>query len=386
MRIAFYAPLKPPTHPVPSGDRRMARLLMAALERANHRVELASRFRAWDGSGDPVRQQELADMGSHLARTLVRRYRDMAADARPELWFTYHLYYKAPDWLGPAVADAFDIPYVVAEASHAGKRAGGQWARGHAAAVAAIARADAIINLNPADIGGVTDVAQPSVIIVMLKPFLDGADLAAAAGRREALRAAAAARYDLDPTVPWLLTVAMMREGDKHASYRVLAEALARLKSEAWRLIVVGDGPARAVVEALFAAAAPKRVRLLGARHPEELADIYAAADLYVWPAINEAYGMTLLEAQAAGLPVVAGASGGVPTIVAADRSGILTPPGDADAFASAVRRLLTDGPKRRRMGEAAKETIACEHDIAAAAAVLDRTVRDAANRHRRLH
>ncbi|WP_035670480.1 hypothetical protein [Azospirillum brasilense] len=48
MRIAFYAPLKSPTHPVPSGDRRMARLLMAALERAGHAVTLASTLRSWD--------------------------------------------------------------------------------------------------------------------------------------------------------------------------------------------------------------------------------------------------------------------------------------------------------------------------------------------------
>src|SRR5215468_5087293 len=101
MRIAFYAPLKPPTHPVPSGDRRVARLLMAAFGRANHRVELASRFRSRDGVGDPVRQQALAELGHHLARRLARQYQARPPAERPELWFTYHVYYKAPDWLGP---------------------------------------------------------------------------------------------------------------------------------------------------------------------------------------------------------------------------------------------------------------------------------------------
>ena len=46
MHVAFYAPMKPPDHPVPSGDRRMARLLMQALAHAGHRVVLASRFRS----------------------------------------------------------------------------------------------------------------------------------------------------------------------------------------------------------------------------------------------------------------------------------------------------------------------------------------------------
>src|SRR6202008_5084540 len=70
MRIAFYAPLKPPTHPVPSGDRRMARLLMAALARANHQVRLASRFRSREGEGDPGRQASLARIGEHTADRL----------------------------------------------------------------------------------------------------------------------------------------------------------------------------------------------------------------------------------------------------------------------------------------------------------------------------
>ncbi|HJS32647.1 MAG TPA: glycosyltransferase family 1 protein, partial [Alphaproteobacteria bacterium] len=48
MRIVFYAPLKPPDHPVPSGDRRMAQLLIAACESAGHEVELAARFRSYE--------------------------------------------------------------------------------------------------------------------------------------------------------------------------------------------------------------------------------------------------------------------------------------------------------------------------------------------------
>jgi len=385
MRIAFYAPLKPPTHPVPSGDRRMARLLMAALGRANHRVELASRFRSRDGTGDPARQQALADLGQHMARRLIRQYEARAAAERPALWFTYHLYYKAPDWLGPAVSAALDIPYVVAEVSHAGKRADGAWAVGHAGAAAAIAQADAIINLNPADVAGLAGVADPHAILVMLKPFIDGADFAAAANRRDALRKDLAQRFGLDGEKPWLLAVAMMREGDKLASFRLLATALERVRDRSWQLLVVGDGPARAAVEAALAPLGRARVHYAGRRLAEELPQFYAPADLLVWPAINEAYGMALLEAQAAGVPVVAGATGGVPTVVAGDRTGLLTVPGDAGDFAAAVRALLDDPARRRKMGEAAKELIAEEHDIGTAARILDRAVHDAANRHRRL-
>jgi hypothetical protein len=384
MRIAFYAPLKPPTHPVPSGDRRMARLLMAALSRANHRVELASRFRSRDGAGDPRRQQALADLGKHMADRLIRHYQARPETEWPDLWFTYHLYYKAPDWLGPAVADALDIPYVVAEASHANKRASGPWAIGHAGAAAAVGRAEAIISLNPNDMVGLAGVTAADAILVMLKPFLDGADFAAAANRRTELRADIAKRFALDIAVPWLLTVAMMRDGDKLSSYQVLSSALGMLRDRPWQLLVVGDGPARPAVEAALTGLGRGRVHFAGARLPDELPGFYAPADLLVWPAINEAYGMTLLEAQAAGVPVVAGATGGVPTIVANDRTGLLTPPGDAAAFATAVRALLDDPDRRLRMGETARELVAEDHDIGTAARILDRTMQDAVNRHRR--
>jgi hypothetical protein len=72
-RIAFYAPLKPPDHPVASGDRAMARSLIAALRLAGHDVEIASRFRSFD-AGDPARQKRLQNVGQRLAERLVRRY------------------------------------------------------------------------------------------------------------------------------------------------------------------------------------------------------------------------------------------------------------------------------------------------------------------------
>src|SRR5579862_219627 len=103
MRIAFYAPLKPPDHPTPSGDRRIAQLFLAALRAAGHEPFPASHLRSYDGAGDPVRQARLADLGERQAARLLARWRREPGDA-PDLWFTYHLYYKAPDWLGPGVS------------------------------------------------------------------------------------------------------------------------------------------------------------------------------------------------------------------------------------------------------------------------------------------
>jgi glycosyltransferase involved in cell wall biosynthesis len=384
MRIAFYAPLKPPTHPVPSGDRRVARLLMAALARANHHVTLASRFRSREGEGDQARQESLARIGQHTADRLVAQYRAGPPERRPEAWFTYHLYYKAPDFLGPRVSTALDIPYLVAEASHAPKRATGPWAKFHEAAQGAIAKADAIFSLNPVDVELLKGVAAPDALLIALKPFLDGADFAAAGMRRDGIRADFSRRFNLALDQPWLLTVAMMRDGDKYSSYRVLAQALQKLTDIPWQILIVGDGPARPRVEEALQPLQRERVRFAGARTPQELPDFYAATDLFAWPAINEAYGMSLLEAQAAGLPVVAGAVGGVPFIVEHEQSGLLTPPGDSDSFAAALRGLLRDAARRRIMGDRALETVANHHDVASASATLDSTLRDVVARRRR--
>src|SRR5687767_4199513 len=116
----------------------MARLLMAALEHAGHEVTLASTYRSWDAGTLPSPHERLATLGAKLAARLTERLRA----APPDLWFTYHLYHKAPDWLGPAVAKSLGIPYVIAEASYAPKQAGGPFNLGHKAAGNAIAQAD----------------------------------------------------------------------------------------------------------------------------------------------------------------------------------------------------------------------------------------------------
>src|SRR5258705_996076 len=148
MRIAFYAPLKPPDHPIPSGDRRVAQLFLAALRLAGHDAFVASRFRSYEGHGDLIRQVRLAALGARLAGRFLRRCHK-APETAPELWFTYHLYHKAPDWLGPVIADALGIPYVVAEASDAPKQAFGEWAARRGASKRAIRPADPGIGVNP---------------------------------------------------------------------------------------------------------------------------------------------------------------------------------------------------------------------------------------------
>lgn len=407
MKVAFYAPLKAADHPVPSGDRTIARLLLAALERAGGtrgwEVEVASRFRSFDGAGDADRQARLREIGARIAVRLADACRERPADRRPSLWFTYHLYHKAPDWLGPAVSERLGIPYVVAEASHAPKQARGTWRIGHEAAAEAIRRADAILALNRDDVAGVRQVARDGSRIVVLPPFLgprggisgesplDRGPLRtkgeeslasyrrfpppAAAGvqaapDRSGARAAISRRFGVPDGEPWLLCAAMMRGGRKLASFEVLADALARpgLAAARWHLVVAGEGPARREVESAFASRLPAgRVTFTGRIEGEVLAALYAGAELFVWPAVGEPMGMAMLEAQGHGLPVVSARTRGVPDIVHHAQTGLLVPEGDAAAFAEAVEALLRAPERRRRMGRAARARVAREPGFEAA-------------------
>jgi glycosyltransferase involved in cell wall biosynthesis len=289
----------------------------------------------------------------------------------PDAWFTYHVYYKAPDWIGPRVAAALGIPYVIAEPSHAPKQAHGPWRLGHDAAANAIARADALFCLTRHDMTCTAPLVQPADKLSFLPPFLDVAPFAEAARHRAESREAMATAFGLDAAVPWLLSVAMMRPGHKLASYRQLATAVAALQDQAWQLVVVGGGPAEGDVRAALDVVAADRVVLIGTRRRGELPGIYAAANIYAWPAVGEAYGMALLEAQASGVPVVAGRIRGVPDVVRDGETALLAPADDTGAMAAQIRMLLQHRDLRARLGAAASEFVASERTIEHAAARL---------------
>lgn len=370
MRIAFYAPLKPPDHPVPSGDREMGRLLGVALQRAGFDVEIVSRFRSFDALGDHQRQIRIERLGQRLAERMVRYYQHRSSEDRPRLWFTYHVYHKAPDWLGPQVSRALGIPYVIAEASHAPKQSHGAWAHGHTAAQSAISQADLIIGLNSADAQCVLPLLQSPSRWLGLRPFMDVAAFGKDSEDRSAERQALATWYDLDTEEPLLITVAMMRSGAKLASYRLLARALTMIAPRPWRLLVIGDGPARLDVMTCLA---PIRDRVIGFGQlsPRDIHRVLAAADLFVWPAIDEAYGMALLEAQAAGLPCVAGRTGGVPDVVRHNKTGLLVPINHPEAFAQAVGQLLDNPTLLQALGAQARENAFARHSLDHAATSL---------------
>ena len=364
MKVAFYAPLKPPDSPVPSGDRLIGRMLWRAIEAGGHKVVLASRLRSFDRQGNADRQTRIARIGAWTARRVIQRLQSSAE--RPDIWLTYHLYHKAPDYLGPVVARELGIPYCVAEASSSARQADGAWASGHRATANALRVANLVVSLNPKDEPGIRPLIAAAARIVTLQPFIEGQPFQSARQAHDSHRATWAAKLGLDPSVPWLIAVAMLRSGDKATSYSVLGSALERLRDRPWQLLVVGDGPARNEIEKCYAPLG-NRVRFAGQQSSEIVATLMGASDIFTWPAINEAIGMVFIEAAMAGLPMVGADRPGIVAIVQHARTGLLVPEHDSAAFADAVARLLGDANQRSAMGAAAAIHAASHNSVTVA-------------------
>jgi glycosyltransferase involved in cell wall biosynthesis len=364
-RIAFYAPLKPPDDPTPSGDREIARLMMTALSAAGYDVELASRFISYQKRPDADIFRERQEAGRREAARLIELWRE--SDRRPQLWFTYHPYCKAPDWLGPAVAAALSISYATAEACRTFQGSDADWLEGRAAVQAAIQLTAVNFCLKPSDEAYLRSFLPDMRSVVPLRPFIDpdGWAVERPSISSEALFAHAG---------PTVVAVGMMRPGVKTASYRLLAESLSSLETLPWNLAIIGDGPERKAVEAMFAFARD-RVRFTGALSRSQVLGWMKTSDILAWPGIGEAIGMVYLEAQALGLPIAACDTAGVSNVVANGVTGLLAPQAEAAAFRKTLAALLASADERRRLSAAGPAAIAVGHDIASAAATLKHAI-----------
>ncbi|PLP55793.1 glycosyltransferase family 1 protein [Mesorhizobium loti] len=134
-----------------------------------------------------------------------------------------------------------------------------------------------------------------------------------------------------------------------------LFEALHRMKSlEGWRATLAGDGEVEAARTKSAGLGLSERVALPGWAGPDLVASLIASADILVLPSFAENLPVSVIEGMAAGLAVVTTPVGAVEDIVTNEQSGLLVQPGDVDALATALTRLVEDKPLRERLGKAA--------------------------------
>jgi glycosyltransferase involved in cell wall biosynthesis len=131
------------------------------------------------------------------------------------------------------------------------------------------------------------------------------------------------------------------------------------------RVLIFGKGPLESHLKDLVAARGlEQHVRFFGFR--QDLAKVLPCLDLLVHPALLEGLGVSLLQAAASGVPIVAARSGGVPEICRHEVNGLLVPPGDSSQLAGAVLSLIDDGERRRRYGQQGRVQAVKEFSIEA--------------------
>ena len=155
---------------------------------------------------------------------------------------------------------------------------------------------------------------------------------------------------------PHIVCVARLEPVKNHANL-LAACAMLRERGLSFRCVLIGDGKARESVLAERARLGlDDIVSVPGAAEQDEVRRWWQAATIAVLPSNSEGMPVSLMEAGACGLPIVATAVGGIPEMVTHGLSGLLVPPGDAQALAAALEQLLCDPARREALGAAARE------------------------------
>ena len=362
-RIAFYATIKPPDHPIPSGDRLIARNLLHALTLAGLEPFLASSYISYSKREAPEYLSERKSGALKEAAKIITQLRDDP----PDIWMTYHPYCKAPDWIGSTVTKALNIPYVTVEASKTGQgyeNGGDRWKGWRKEAQTHIKAADMHFCLKPTDRAYVLSLLGSDEKLHDLPPFFDATipDKLPLVSHPE--------NWNAD--TPILITVGMMRPGKKQKNYRLLARALEPLQKLDWKLVIVGEGPAEDEVKSYFSNLSQERLHWTGAISPNEVLAQLSAADLFVWPGWKEPIGMVYLESQLMGTPVCALDSMGVSLVVKHNETGLLAdecdPDGDVSPFCNNLETMINQPELRNAFGERASGYVIEKHSMERAA------------------
>ena len=162
-----------------------------------------------------------------------------------------------------------------------------------------------------------------------------------------------------EPKLPTVATVGHLVARKRHADL-LRALWLLRDSHPDLRWEVVGEGPERAGLERLTAELKMGgKVNLRGQLPPEEARATAQAATVFALPSVDEAFGVAYIEAMAAGVPAIGCRGEAGPEEIAASGSGIrLVPPGDPEALAQELRKLLDDAEWRRELGDGARATV----------------------------
>jgi glycosyltransferase involved in cell wall biosynthesis len=353
MNICFHAPFKPLGHPDPSGDLVIGTGLYDFLSNRGHTLWAVSNLRCRWIYWKPWLIPQIIKEIRHAKRAVEKR--------TPDLWLTYHSYYKAPDVLGPWVCQNKKIPYVIFQGVYATKRR-------------KVFRTLPGFMLNTRSLKAAHHVfANKKIDLINLKRILERSkrtyvapgifphEFSNSAEDRRKLRTEWGVGDD-----PVVITAAMFRPDVKTAGLKIVIRACGELlrKGKKFYLVIAGDGKTKHDLKSLADKEASGRVRFIGKIPRKDMYRFYSAGDLFAFPGIRESLGMVFLEAQSCGIPVVAYANEGTPEVINHPQTGFLVPAFDFEAFVYSIEILLDNTTLRRNMGARGKRYVRKHHDL----------------------
>ncbi len=341
------------THPNPSGDLVIGKGLFEFLSRRGHELRTPSDLRCrwiyWKPLGwlDIARER--------------RRALRMAESFGPDLWMTYHTYYKAPDMLGPYVCGKAGVPYVVFQGIYSTKRRREiRSVPGFFLNRRALKSARHVFSNRKEDEINLRRIV-PENRLSYAPPGIFPQDFAFDPVAREEFRK----RWGV-ADAPVVVSAAMFRPDVKSEGLAVVIEACGELVARGVRLFlaVAGDGSEKERLKRLAEKRLSGKHAFVGKIPREKMYRFYSAGDVFVFPGIRESLGMVYLEAQSCGLPVVAFHNGGIPEVVKDGHTGFLTPFRSKEPFLDALSRLLENPELSKTMGQAASKYVRERHDL----------------------
>ncbi len=365
-------PFKPLGHTNPSGDLIIGTELFNYLEKEGVRIELTSRFRC--------RWIYLKPFLWPLLFVELLRVLWVCMTKKPDLWLTYHSYYKAPDMLGPLCCRLLGIPYVIFQGIYSTKRRKKMKTRVGFYLNRIALRCAACVFVNKKT--DYTNLVRllPVEQILYIPPGIHPEDFCFSEELRHKIRAKLGAG---DRVV--VMTAAMFRPGVKTRGVCQVISSCRQLieRGHDLMLIIAGDGIQKEFIHTKAESELGDRAILLGKLSRQTMKDYYSAADIFAFPGIEESLGMVFLEAQACRLPVVACGDWGAKEAVVNNVTGLLSAAEDDSLFPSHLEKLLTDKELRKKMGKAAAEHVRRSHDIAVNYGILLKHLREIAAKNR---
>lgn len=370
MKIAYYMPFKPLGHPNPSGDLVLGTEIYEHLNQAGHDCRLISRLRCRWIYLQPIQ----------LCKLLLERHRVLTQlrQNRPDIWLSYHCYYKAPDLLGPYCAGKLGIPYTIFQGIYSTKRRRQLKTRlGFYLNRRALTAASMVFTNKRRDELNLLRLL-PEKRVCYIPPGIHTTNFTFSDSARQRLRET----WKIEDEVV-ILAVAMLRPGVKTLGIKTLITGCGKLaeKGRKIKVIIVGDGRCREELQQLGRSILGNTIVFCGRIPRDELYTVYSGADIFAFPGIEESLGMVYLEAQSCGLPVIAYEDWGAREAVVHGQTGLLSAAASPEQFTENIDRLIEDRELSKELGRQAAKHVRANHELSSSYTYLSGMLRDAAEK-----